>query len=69
MRLNVWAVLCILLFLAGVVFYVVMGTTQGAWKDVGVYSLTVTLLGFGVFGFLASQATGRKPETPSWQPR
>ncbi|MHB8585097.1 MAG: hypothetical protein ACYDDF_04590 [Thermoplasmatota archaeon] len=60
MRFNFWTALSILLFVVGVVFYLGMGLTRGRWTDLGVYSLSIALVGFGVFGFMA--ATLPKPD-------
>ena len=63
MNWNVWGILSLVLLVLGAVFYVVMGTTQGAWTDVGVYSFTAVLVGFGAFGLLASKHAGRRPRS------
>lgn len=54
MRLNAWTVLSLLLLLAGVGFYLAMGLSYGNWTDIGVYSVTIVLLGFGAFGLMAA---------------
>ncbi len=47
----------LLLFVAGIVFYLVWGFTYGAWNLfdapwIGAYAVTVVLLGFGLVGML-----------------
>lgn len=56
MRLNGWSILSLVLLVAGVAFWLFMGTTYGNWTDVGVYAVGMTLIGFGLAGFLASTA-------------
>ncbi len=34
----------------GILFYTAWGAAYGKWTDVGVYSITVILLGFGLIG-------------------
>ncbi len=41
-----------LLILAGIVVYLSWGVLFNVWWDLGIYSVTVTLLGFGVVGYL-----------------
>ncbi|MFW6376014.1 MAG: hypothetical protein ACOCZJ_02520 [Thermoplasmatota archaeon] len=36
----------------GVAFYLSWNILYGKWFDVGVYSVTVVLVGFGIIGFL-----------------
>jgi len=36
----------------GVAFYLSWNILYGAWFDVGVYSVTAVLVGFGIIGFL-----------------
>lgn len=54
MRLSVWMALSLLAIFLGVVFYLYMGLTYGNWGDVGVYTLAIVSIGFGVFGALAA---------------
>jgi len=47
----------LILFLAGIVFYLIWGFWYGAWVLVdtpwiGAYAVTVVLLGFGIVGML-----------------
>lgn len=47
----------LLLFVAGIVFYLIWGFTYGAWNLfdtpwIGAYAVTVVLLGFGIVGML-----------------
>ena len=38
------------LTLLGVLFYAIWGVAYGGWFDIGVYSITILLLGFGLVG-------------------
>ncbi len=47
----------LILFLAGIIFYIIWGFTYGAWflwqaDWIGAYSVTVVLVGFGIVGML-----------------
>ncbi len=47
----------LILFVAGIIFYLVWGIYYGAWNLfdtpwVGAYAVTVVLLGFGIVGML-----------------
>lgn len=52
----VWGPVSIALAVLGVVWYLVFGLVNGHPTDVGVYSVTVMLLGFGLAGIWASRA-------------
>jgi hypothetical protein len=54
MRFTAWTVLSLLVLLLGVGFWLYMGLNYNNWTDVGVYSVGIVLVGFGVFGTLAS---------------
>jgi hypothetical protein len=46
-----------LVFLAGILFYIIWGLSYGSWnlfraEWVGAYAVTVVLIGFGVVGML-----------------
>lgn len=41
-----------LLFLLGVTFYVCWSLAYNTWTDVGVYSVSATLMAFGIVGML-----------------
>ncbi len=36
----------------GVAFYFGWSLLHGTWTDLGVYSVTIVLVGFGIFGYL-----------------
>lgn len=55
MRGGPWFLLGLVLALLGVAFYLVMGLQHGSWTDVGVYSVTIVLLGFGIVGALVAR--------------
>ena len=42
----------LLLLLVGLVFYFVWSGMYGTWTDLGVYSVTVVMVGFGGLGVL-----------------
>lgn len=47
----------LILFLAGVIFYIIWGFTYGAWNLfqadwIGAYAVTAILVGFGIVGML-----------------
>lgn len=55
----------LILFLAGIIFYLIWGILYGAWNIlsadwIGAYSVTVVLVGFGIVGMLLYRS-----ETPS----
>ena len=54
MKFTGWTLLSLALLVLGVAFWAWMGTTYGNWTDVGVYSIGVTLVGFGLVGTLVS---------------
>lgn len=54
MRFTVWTALSLVLLVLGVAFWAWMGTTYDNWSDVGVYSIGVTLVGFGLVGTFVS---------------
>lgn len=56
MAFNGWSVLSLAILLLGVAFWLYMGLTFGNWTDVGVYSVGITLIGFGAVGTLASMS-------------
>jgi hypothetical protein len=59
---RVWGPVSIALAVLGVVWYLYFGAAWGRWADVGVYAVTVMLLGFGLAGLWASQHMGEAPE-------
>lgn len=54
MRFNAWTALSLLVLLLGLGFWLYMGLNYDNWTDVGVYSVGITLVGFGLAGALAS---------------
>ena len=56
MRFTAWTGLSLLVLLLGVGFWLYMGLNHGNWTDIGVYSVGIVLVGFGVAGMLASLA-------------
>jgi hypothetical protein len=59
---RIWGPVSIVLALLGVVWYLYFGAAWGRWADVGVYSVTVMLLGFGLAGLWASKHMAEAPE-------
>lgn len=59
MKFTGWTVLSLALLLLGVAFWAYMGATYDNWGDVGVYSVGITLIGFGLIGTLVSLKTTR----------
>lgn len=60
----------LLLFLLGVLFYFSWSLLYGTWdltkpENLGVYALTIVMLGFGVTGYLLYRTPAQKPEPPS----
>lgn len=53
---RVWGPVSIVLAVLGVIWYLYFGAVHGRFADVGVYSVTVMLLGFGLAGLWASRA-------------
>jgi len=54
MRFTGWTALSVLVLLLGIGFWLYMGLNYGNWTDIGVYSVGIVLVGFGIFGTLAS---------------
>ena len=61
MRFTLWTALSLLLVVIGVAFWSWMGSTYDNWKDVGVYSIGVTLVGFGLVGTFVSLLAPARP--------
>lgn len=57
MRFNGWTILSLVVLLLGIGFWLYMAT-QYDGTDIGVYSVGIVLIGFGVAGILAS--SGRR---------
>jgi len=45
-------IFCALLALLGLGIYLYWGVVFGVWVDIGLYSITALLLGFGIVGYL-----------------
>lgn len=54
MKFSGWTILSLALLVLGIAFWAYMGVTFGNWSDVGVYSLGITLIGFGLVGTFVS---------------
>ena len=55
MRATPMFLVSAVLLVSGIVFFLYMGASFGNWGDVGVFSVTATLVGFGLFGILAAR--------------
>ncbi|MDG6218812.1 MAG: hypothetical protein QCI00_05175 [Candidatus Thermoplasmatota archaeon] len=53
-NLNIFTIISGLLFLMGIVFYVIWGMRFGVWADIGIYSVTIVLVLGGIIGVLLS---------------
>lgn len=62
MAFNRWTILSLAVLLLGVAFWLYMGLTYGNWGEVGVYSIGIVLVGFGVAGALASMSEPRRAD-------
>lgn len=49
---DLLALLCALLAAAGIAFYFSWSVVHGTWTDLGVYSVSVVLIAFGIVGFI-----------------
>lgn len=56
MSRSPWTVVSLVLILVGVAFHAFMGLSYGSWTDPGVYSISVTFVGFGVGGLIVAGA-------------
>jgi len=59
---NIKTIVSLLLFIAGILFYIYWGVTYGVWTDVGIYSITIILVLSGIFGLLLSILGEKKEE-------
>ena len=49
---NMIRIFYLLLLVGGLGLYVIWGATTGVWTDVGLYSITIMMVLFGLFGTL-----------------
>jgi hypothetical protein len=61
-NMNWISIASLLLLLAGVLFYIYWGVTYGVWADIGIYSITLIFVLFGIFGLLVSLLESKKDE-------
>lgn len=59
MKFTGWTLLSLAILVLGVAFWAYQGTTNNNWSDVGVYSVGITLIGFGAVGALVSMMQDR----------
>lgn len=60
MKFTAWTALSLALLVLGVGFWVYMGSAYDNWSDVGVYSVGITLISFGLVGMLVSMMQPRR---------
>ena len=60
MAFNRWTILSLAVLVLGVAFWLYMGLNHDNWTDVGVYSIGIVLVGFGLVGALVSMAQPRR---------
>ena len=53
-KINVGLVLSIIVAIAGLIYYIGWGIHYHKWADIGIYSITVFLMGIGIIGSLLS---------------
>ena len=53
-KINGYTILSLLALIAGISFYFWWAVTYNIWIDIGVYSVTVVLVSFGILGILLS---------------
>ncbi len=51
-----------IIFFAGLGFYIAWSATYSTWTDVGVYSVTVIMCGFGLLGMLLHSKWAQEPK-------
>jgi len=47
-------IVSLVMLIAGIIFYIGWSLHYDAWTNIGVYSLTITFVAFGVLGLLLS---------------
>ncbi|RLF45534.1 MAG: hypothetical protein DRN29_06525 [Thermoplasmata archaeon] len=53
-KINAKTAFSLLVLLAGIIFYVAWSAKFNAWTDIGVYTVTIILVGFGAIGSILS---------------
>jgi len=53
-KINAGVIISVLSIAAGLIYYIGWNLKYGAWTDVGIYSVTIILVAFGVGGYLLS---------------
>ncbi|EMR74411.1 hypothetical protein MBGDN05_00199 [Thermoplasmatales archaeon SCGC AB-539-N05] len=53
-KINGYTILSLLVLITGILFYFWWAVTYNIWIDIGVYSVTVVLVSFGILGILLS---------------
>lgn len=51
-KMDLKLIISALSLIAGILFYILWGITYNVWADVGIYSVSAVLIGFGVLGLL-----------------
>jgi len=60
---NWKTLLALLTLIAGILIFIYWGTRYGVWTDIGIYTLTIVLVLFGVFGILLSLTEQKEEKT------
>ncbi len=53
-NINAYTIFSILVFIAGLLFYISWGLRFNVWYDIGIYSITIVLILGGLFGAILS---------------
>jgi uncharacterized membrane protein len=62
-KMELTTVISLLMLIAGIIFYFGWSLYYDAWTNIGVYSLTIVLVMFGVLGLLLSMThEGGEPQ-------
>jgi len=60
---NIVRGFCLLLIMTGLIIFLVWGLVFGIWWDVGLYTVLLMFLGFGIIGFILYSMPESEGET------
>jgi hypothetical protein len=60
---NIVRGFCVLLIMTGLILFLVWGLAFGIWWDVGLYTVLLMFLGFGIVGFILYSMPESEGET------
>ena len=60
---NIVRGFCLLLIMTGLILFLVWGAVFGIWWDVGLYTVLLMFLGFGIIGFILYSMPESEGET------